>query len=521
MQEEYKRQIEQQLFQVAEFFRAKLPADELQNYFLGLVFFKALSDRVEWYANKWLEKKGFTYGSIKENSPKEKDYLKPLREEVLKKYGYFLTPSHLFSRIAAKGYAINGMSNLILEDLREAFSALEQSTLGREGEGAFKRLFEELDFSSTKLGNSHDQRNGTISDVMAKLNSIDFHIEINDNEDLGDIFEQLIGQVSKGDGQNSCEFYTPIQISKVLAKIVTTGKDSLSKIYDPTCGSASLLLRVAKEVNGVFGFYGQELNRANYNLARMNMILHHVYSDRFDIRLGDSLEDPQHLNLRFEAIVANPLFNTQWSGNSILMLDKRFRPWGRLAPKSNADYAIVQHMMYHLSKNGTIAVVLSHGALFRDSDEGHIRRYLIKDCNSVDAIIGLPTNILHGSKASSCIVVFKKNRVHKDSILFIDASQNYEKEKKQNVLSEEHIDKIVDAYRNRESQNNFSYVAPMNQVVDNNYNLNVSRYVNAFKKDMVVDLDDVSVRLKALEKDLKKMDKTIAAFSKELKMKKT
>ena len=521
MQEEYKRKIEQQLCTVVELVRAKVPTIDRHNYILGLIFFKTLSDRVEWYANKWLEKKDITYANIKENSPKGEKYLEALKEETLGALGYFLPPSALFSKIATKGKATDSQDTFILDDLCAAFYGIEQSALGTASEEAFKHLFEDLDFSSSRLGNTPQQRNAIISAVMAQLNHIHFQIDSNGYHDMGDVFEYLIGFIAKGERQESSGFYTPIEVSKVLAKIVTTGKESLSNIYDPTCGSGSLLLHVAKEVRGVFGFYGQEVNRVNYNLTRMNMILHNVYSDRFDIRQGNSLEDPQHMHLRFEAIVANPLFKVEWSGNPLLMLDKRFRPWGRLAPKNKADYAIVQHMLYHLAQNGTMAVVLPHGALFRGADEGHIRQYLIKECNYLDAVIGLPANILNGSRVSSCIMVFKKNRVHKDSILFIDASQDYKKEKTRNRLKEAHITKIVETYRSRESQNYYSYVAPINQVAENNYNLNISRYINAFEKGLVVDLDDVSARLKALEKDLTEMDNTIADFSKELKIKKS
>ncbi|MDG1098532.1 MAG: type I restriction-modification system subunit M, partial [Bacteroidia bacterium] len=398
MQEEYKRKIEQQLCTVVELVRAKVPTIDRHNYILGLIFFKTLSDRVEWYANKWLEKKDITYASIKENSPKGEKYLEALKEETLGSLGYFLPPSALFSKIATKGNATDSQDTFILDDLCAAFYGIEQSALGTASEEAFKHLFEDLDFSSSRLGNTPQQRNAIISAVMAQLNSIDFQIDSNGYHDMGDVFEYLIGFIAKGERQESSGFYTPIEVSKVLAKIVTTGKESLSNIYDPTCGSGSLLLHVAKEVRGVFGFYGQEVNRVNCNLTRMNMILHNVYSDRFDIRQGNSLEDPQHMHLRFEAIVANPLFKVEWSGNPLLMLDKRFRPWGRLAPKNKADYAIVQHMLYHLAQNGTMAVVLPHGALFRGADEGRIRQYLIKECNYLDAVIGLPANILHGSR---------------------------------------------------------------------------------------------------------------------------
>ena len=214
------------------------------------------------------------------------------------------------------------------------------------------------------------------------------------------------------------EFYTPQEVSKILAKIVTTGKDKLKSVYDPTCGSGSLLLRVAKEVKEVSAFYGQEMNRTTYNLARMNMILHDVHYKKFDIKQEDTLEHPQHMDERFEAIVANPPFSAKWSANSLFMSDERFSQYGKLAPKSKADYAFVQHMIHQLAENGTMALVLPHGALFRGAAEGHIRKYLIEDRNYLDAVIGLPANIFYGTSIPTCIMVFKKCREHSENIFY-------------------------------------------------------------------------------------------------------
>src|SRR5690606_35269151 len=215
---------------------------------------------------------------------------------------------------------------------------------------------------------------------------------------LGDAYEYLIGQFASGAGKKAGEFYTPQQVSKLLAKIVTTGKSKLKTVYDPTCGSGSLLLRVAREVKDQVGdFYGQELNRTTYNLARMNMILHGVHFRKFDIKQEDTLEHPQHMGQEFEAIVANPPFSAKWSANPILSTDERFAPYGRLAPSSKADFAFVQHMIYHLADNGTMAIVLPHGVLFRGGAEGHIRRFLIENRNYLDAVIGLPGNLFYGT----------------------------------------------------------------------------------------------------------------------------
>ena len=251
----------------------------------------------------------------------------------------------------------------------------------------------------------------------------------------------------------------------------------------------------------------------------MNMILHDVHYNKFDIKQEDTLEHPQHIDERFEAIVANPPFSTKWSANSLFMNDERFSQYGKLAPKSKADYAFVQHMIHQLAENGTMAMVLPHGALFRGAAEGHIRKYLIEDRNYLDAVIGLPANIFYGTSIPTCILVFKKCREHSENILFIDASEHYEKVKTQNVLREEHIQKIVTTYRDRTTEDKYSYVATMDEVKENDYNLNIPRYVDTFEEEEPVDLDLVSSELQALESDMSETDKTILDFCNELNIK--
>jgi type I restriction enzyme M protein len=322
--------------------------------------------------------------------------------------------------------------------------------MGTQSEEDFDNLFEDMDLNSTKLGKTAEARNAIIAKVLVHLDEIDFKLEHTELDVLGDAYEYLIGQFASGAGKKAGEFYTPQEVSKILAKIVTTGKNRLKSVYDPTCGSGSLLLRVAREVKDVNNFYGQEMNRTTYNLARMNMILHGVHYLKFDIKQEDTLEHPQHLNdMPFEAIVANPPFSANWSANPLFLNDDRFSQYGKLAPSSKADFAFVQHMIYHLAENGTMAIVLPHGVLFRGAAELHIRKYLIEQKNYLDAVIGLPANIFYGTSIPTCILVFKKCRETPDDILFIDASKEFEKVKNQNMLREEHINKIVDTYRNR------------------------------------------------------------------------
>ena len=363
MTEEQKQKLERQLWNIANELRGKMDADEFRDYILGFVFYKYLSEKQHIYANKLLETEAVKdYRNVIED-----DDIEAIREESLIKLGYFLRPDELFSAISAKGNAdTEEKSNFILEDLQTILNSVEQSTMGTESEDDFNKLFEDLDLASTKLGRTPGARNILIAKVLAHLDKIDFKLEDADSDILGDAYEYLIGQFASGAGKKAGEFYTPQQVSKILAKIVTLGKKRIKSAYDPTCGSGSLLLRIAKEAE-VGEFFGQELNRTTYNLARMNMILHGVHFSRFDIKQEDTLEHPQHSDLRFEAVVANPPFSAKWKGkdNPLNETDDRFSQYGRLAPCSKADFAFVQHMIYQMAENAAMAVVLPHGVLFR------------------------------------------------------------------------------------------------------------------------------------------------------------
>ncbi len=439
MSEDQKKQLEQQLWNIANTLRGKMNADEFRDYILGFIFYKYLAEKMEIYANNILEQDKIQFRDIEENTTEGQQYIEAIREASLEKLGYFLKPSELFSEIAKRG---NSDSNtFILEDLQKILTNIQLSTMGTQSEEDFDNLFEDMDLNSTKLGKTAEARNAIIAKVLMHLDEIDFKLQHTELDVLGDAYEYLIGQFASGAGKKAGEFYTPQEVSKILAKIVTSGKNRLRSVYDPTCGSGSLLLRVAKEVEDVSSFYGQEMNRTTYNLARMNMILHGVHFLKFDIKQEDTLEHPQHKGLEFEAIVANPPFSAQWSANPLFSTDDRFSQYGKLAPSSKADFAFVQHMIHHLSENGIMAIVLPHGVLFRGGAELHIRKYLIEQKNYLDAVIGLPANIFYGTSIPTCILVFKKCRETPDDILFIDASKDFEKVKTQNILRDEHIDK--------------------------------------------------------------------------------
>ena len=519
MSEDHKKQLEQQLWNIANTLRGKMNADEFRDYILGFIFYKYLSEKMDIYANKMLKDGGdkFLYSEIKEDTKQGEEYLEAISEEAITTLGYFLKPSELFSELAKRGNNnVEGVSNFIIEDLQKILNNIQNSTMGTESEEDFDNLFEDMDLNSTKLGKSPDARNEIIAKVLSHLDKIDFKLENTELDVLGDAYEYLIGKFASGAGKKAGEFYTPQEVSIVLAKLVTTGKQKLKSVYDPTCGSGSLLLRVAKEVDEVTNFYGQELNRTTYNLARMNMILHDVHYRKFDIKQEDTLEHPQHLEHRFEAIVANPPFSAHWSANQLFTSDDRFSQYGKLAPKSKADYAFVQHMIHHLSENGTMAIVLPHGALFRSGAEQHIRKYLIEDRNYLDAVIGLPANVFYGTSIPTCILVFKKCRENPENIMFIDSSKHFEKVKTQNTLSEEHIDKIITTYRERIETDKYSYVASLKEVAENDYNLNIPRYVNTFVEEEPIDIAQVSKDLKLVEISMQETDKKLIALCKEL-----
>lgn len=512
MTNEQKKDLERALWAIANALRGKMNADEFRDYILGFIFYKYLSERLFLYANEVLEQDRITFDKIDETTRDGQEILAAVEEAAIGALGYFLKPTELFSAIARRGAQPR---QFILSDLAEVLNHIQDSTLGTESEDDFDNLFEDLDLTSSKLGRTEQAKNDLVVKILGALDKIDFGLHDSDSDILGDAYEYLIGQFAAGAGKKAGEFYTPQQVSTILARIVTTGKTRLKSVYDPTCGSGSLLLRVAREVENVEDFYGQEQVRTTYNLARMNMILHGVHYRNFDIRQADTLEEPQHEGQLFEAIVANPPFSAKWSANSIFESDDRFAGYPKLAPASKADFAFVQHMLHHLDENGTMAVVLPHGVLFRGAAEGAIRRFLIEEKNWLDAVIGLPANIFYGTGIPTCILVFKKCR-ETDDILFVDASTCFEKGKNQNVLGGGDIARIVEGYRSRAEVERFSHRASRAEIAENGYNLNIPRYVDTFVPPPEVDMEATARALGALRRDMGPVDAQIRAFCAEL-----
>lgn len=506
-QQEQQRELHSKLWAIANDLRGNMEANEFKNYILGLIFYRYLSEKVENRAKDLLSEDNISY----EEAWEDEEYREGLQEELLEQLGYFIEPKFLFSTLLKS--IEDGKFDI--EMLQGAINDITESTLGADSEEDFDHLFDDMDLTSTKLGRDVKSRSKLIAKVMGNIAEIDFAHDDSEIDVLGDAYEYLISQFAANAGKKAGEFYTPQQVSKILAKIVTVGKTDLKDVYDPTCGSGSLLLRVSKEAN-VRKFYGQELTSTTYNLARMNMLLHDVNYLNFDIKNEDTLEHPQHEDMKFEAIVANPPYSAKWSADPKFLDDERFSAYGKLAPKSKADFAFVQHMIHQLDDNGTMAVVLPHGVLFRGAAEGTIRKYLIEERNVLDAVIGIPANIFYGTSIPTVILVFKKCRENGDNILFIDASNEFEKGKNQNNLTDENVQKIVDTYVKRETIDKYSYVASMDEIKENDYNLNIPRYVDTFEEEEPIDLNAVSEKIKSIDKEIASIDEQLAVYLKEL-----
>lgn len=509
-QRQQQAELHKKLWTMANDLRGQMEAYDFKNYILGLIFYRYLSEKTEARIAKLLEEDNISY----EDAWEDEEYRAGLVDVLLTEIGFVIEPDFLFSsmiREIPKGE----LGKFDVELLHKAIKAVEESTLGTDSQQDFEHLFDDMDLTSTKIGRDVKSRSKLIAKIMLSINDIPFLHDDVDIDVLGDAYEYLISQFAANAGKKAGEFYTPQQVSKILAKIVTHEKPNLKNVYDPTCGSGSLMLRVAKESN-VRLFYGQELTTTTFNLARMNMLLHDLRYTDFDIQNEDTLENPKHVDMRFEAVVANPPYSANWSADAKYLDDERFSDYGRLAPKSKADFAFVQHMIHQLDDNGTMAVVLPHGVLFRGAAEGVIRKFLTEEKNYLDAVIGLPANIFFGTGIATCILVFKKNRKLNDGILFIDASKEFDKGKNQNQLSDQHIEKIINTYINREGIERYSFVASLELIKENDFNLNIPRYVDTFLDEVQVDIKEVKKQLLKIDEDLISIDKELESFYKEL-----
>ena len=537
MTTENKNELGKTLWDIANSLRGAMMADDFRDYMLSFLFLKYLSDNYVEFAKKEL---GTDYPDIKNIVKEETEIVKsPLQiwyaanpedidlfeAQMRKKIHYVIKPKYLWDNIAENART---QSNELLKILEEGFKYIEEQSF----ETSFKGLFSEINLNSEKLGKNYAARNALLAKVINKIKEGVSKLDTT-TDTLGDAYEYLIGQFAANSGQKAGEFYTPQGISSILSKIVTLDcqdpksgkKKKISKVLDFTCGSGSLLLNVRHEMgaNGIGKIYGQEKNITTYNLARMNMLLHGVKDTEFEIHHGDTLvNDWSILNnmnpskkMEFDAIVANPPFSYRWEPKEETAKDFRFSRYG-LAPKSAADFAFLLHGFHYLSGDGTMAIILPHGVLFRGGKEETIRKKLLSDDN-IDAVIGLPANLFYSTGIPVCILVLKKCR-RTDDILFINASseEHYEKGKRQNLLRPEDINKIVETYQFRIEENRYARKVYMREIKDNGYNLNISRYVNLSKEEEKIDLAEVHRQLVATEEKFETARQKHNEFLKEL-----
>ncbi|GEP66761.1 type I restriction-modification system subunit M [Clostridium beijerinckii] len=418
-------------------------------------------------------------------------------------------------------------SQVIPSDYQTIFDHFNKNAeLNKEAVKDFRGVFNDINLGDSRLGNSTNERAKSLNNIVKLVDSIEYKGD--DGKDiLGEIYEYLIGQFAASAGKKGGEFYTPHQVSKILAKVVTEGvekSDELFSVYDPTMGSGSLLLTVGQELpkGTPMKYFGQELNTTTYNLARMNLMMHGVSYNNMVLNNADTLESdwpdgPDEKGIdhprSFDAVVANPPYSAKWDNDETKLKDPRFGEYGKLAPASKADYAFILHSIYHLNKIGTMAIVLPHGVLFRGAAEGKIRETLIGK-NYLDAIIGLPANLFYGTGIPTVILVLKKSRENKD-ILFIDASNDFEKNKNQNNLRDEDIDKIIKTYKERKDVEKYAHLASIEEIRENDFNLNIPRYVDTFEEEEPIDLEEIN---KLLEQDNKEIAELEAEINEQLKI---
>lgn len=499
------------LWSGADILRSKMDANEYKDYLLGIVFYKYLSDSflIKVYDLINDEKPS----SLKEALEEYREALKDesadeLMEEIKSACHYVIEPdlTYTYFADAARNNSFNR------EYLQKAFNNIEQS------DPLFADLFTDIDLYSNRLGTGDQKQSDTISNLIKEIDKADL---LNTDADiLGNAYEYLIGQFASETGKKAGEFYTPQAVSKILTKIAIAGQENKKglSVYDPCMGSGSLLLnakKYSKDPRNI-KYYGQELMTSTYNLARMNMFLHGVVPENQKLRNGDTLDAdwPTDEETNFDMVLMNPPYSAKWSAAAGFLQDERFSDFGVLAPKSKADYAFLLHGLYHLKNSGTMAIVLPHGVLFRGAAEGKIREKLLRSGN-IYSVIGLPANLFYNTSIPTCIVVLKKHRDGRD-VLFIDASKKFNKGKKQNEMTDEHIESVIDLYMKRETVDKESYLASFEDIEKNDFNLNIPRYVDNFEKEEPVDINALLTEMKQTDAEIQKVQNDFVSLLHEL-----
>ena len=494
--EKEREEVHRAIWAIADELRGAVDGWDFKNYVLGTMFYRYISENLTAYINAGeieAGNDGFDYARMSDDEAEE------AREGLVEEKGFFILPSELFCNVRARAYQDPNLN----ETLEKVFRNIEESAKGSQSENSFAGLFDDYDVNSNKLGSTVAKRNERLAKLLDGIAAMNLGSVKEHNIDaFGDAYEYLMTMYASNAGKSGGEFFTPADVSELLTKLGTVGKTTVNKVYDPACGSGSLLLKAEKVLGKdavTIGFFGQEINITTYNLCRINMFLHDVGFDKFDVACEDTLINPQHWDDEpFELIVSNPPYSIKWAGddNPLLINDPRFSPAGVLAPKSKADMAFVMHALSWLAPNGTAAIVCFPGIMYRGGAEQKIRKYLI-DNNYVDCVIQLPGNLFFGTPIATCIMVMKKGKVD-NNVLFIEASNEYVKVTSNNRLAPKNIDRIVDTYTKRETIPHFSYPASYDEIAKNSYNLSTSTYVEADIKRAEIDIDKVNAEIDSI-----------------------
>ncbi|MDO4182730.1 MAG: type I restriction-modification system subunit M [Coriobacteriia bacterium] len=516
--DQQRAELHKTIWSIADDLRGSVDGWDFKQYILCTLFYRFISENLCAYLAQQEGDPAFNYAKLPDAQAEFG------RAVTVAEKGFFILPSELFcnilSRVDKDGMRLAEDGQDLNELLAQAFKNIEGSAVGTESEGDLRGLFDDMDVNSAKLGNTVIERNKKLVKLLTKIGSLDFGGAFQDNsiDAFGDAYEFLMTMYASNAGKSGGEFFTPQEVGELLARIAIGGRTSINKVYDPCCGSGGLLLKFAKLLGPGSvrnGYFGQEVNLTTYNLARINMFLHDINFDKFDIALGDTLKEPAHWDDEpFDAIVSNPPYSIKWEGkaNPLLINDARFSPAGVLAPASKADLAFTMHMLSWLSTEGTAAIVEFPGVLYRGGAEAKIRRYLVQN-NFVDAVIQLPPDLFFGTTIATCILVLKKNKRAND-ILFVDAGDQFQRRDSKNKLMPENIDRIMAVIEERTEEDHFSKLVPNDDVIANDVNLSVSSYVEKPDDREEVDIQALNAeiaRIVAREDELRRQIDAIVA----------
>ena len=504
--EKEREEVHRVIWAIADELRGAVDGWDFKNYVLGTMFYRYISENLTAYINAGEIEAGnddFDYARMSDDEAEE------AREGLVEEKGFFILPSELFCNVRARAYQDPNLN----ETLERVFRNIEESAKGSQSENSFAGLFDDYDVNSNKLGSTVAKRNERLAKLLDGIAAMNLgSVKNHDIDAFGDAYEYLMTMYASNAGKSGGEFFTPADVSELLTRLGTVGKKTINKVYDPACGSGSLLLKAEKVLGKdavTIGFFGQEINITTYNLCRINMFLHDVGFDKFDVACEDTLINPQHWDDEpFELIVSNPPYSIKWAGddNPLLINDPRFSPAGVLAPKGKADMAFIMHSLSWLAPNGTAAIVCFPGIMYRSGAEQKIRKYLVEN-NYIDCIIQLPSNLFFGTPIATCIMVMKKGKADSKT-LFINASKECVKVSTNNKLMPDNIDKIVDIYKEKKEVEHFSHLATLDEIISNGFNLSVSTYVMGEEEKEDIDIEDIVEE----EEDLRDRIKTIISL---------